>query len=625
MAEDYDQRGGADSPICDNTVEPFQPNYVGQPERADRTADACDEACAELLRQYYLSRRTPARRGSRYHTAVETLLDLSATFLGPLSLGAWAALLVVCGLTFVFNLGGARALTEHETYVAAPAKQMLTEGDFLLPRIGDHLWVEKPPLPYWLAAVTCAACGECSEWAVRLPAALAGIGVVLMIAGLNARWFGPTVGLLAGVTQATCVYMVSYARLAEADMLLALVVVAAIGVFDRFRCAVENSRPVSIRRWRAAFWGLIAITGLIKGLLFGAVLIAGPCLMWDLWSRRLAISRQMMSPAGVAFVLLMWAAWPALVVAGEPAALQIWYDHLFGRISGRIDFNVEPVWYYLTSWPWQLLPWTPLLFVAAWPSLKRAWSSSDQPDRFLWCWALVPVLLLSLSRGKHHHYLIYSLPALSSVIALGLMECGTRIREQTHHTLGLARLYRFGVAPATLVAGGIVSEQFPEYRADAIAIATLVATAAILLGYASSRRQTVFSYLVVAVPVVLAIVYVHARVLPVRDPSLADRQFLQAVNHKVPVSVEPVVCGSGDVYGREIARHIFYLDRPVVPVWCPQQLGPIDEPTYIVSRRSAQPELATWGQVTELAASAYSRGEQSPADRFVLLRVEPRR
>lgn len=614
MVANNEQQAPAETP---KRIAPeFTPNYDGH---VNRHQDDCDEATRELLRQYHHQHRRRERR----QPSVDMVQTWAKKPLGPLPVWSWLLLIALSAVIFGYNLGGARTLTEHETYLAGPAKQMVLDGDYLIPRIGEHLWIEKPPLPYWAAAAACVAAGEFSERMVRLPSTLTAIGVVLIIAGLNARWFGAQVGLLAGVTQATCVYMVSYARLAEADMLLALVVVAAIGVFDRFRAAIYEDRETAVLWWRIAFWGLIALTGLIKGLLFGAVLVAAPCLVWDAWTRRLSISWQLFSATGVAFVLLTWVAWPALVVAREPAALQMWYDHLFGRISGRIDFNVEPAWYYLTTWPWQLLPWTPLLFVAAWPSLKRAWQREDGPDRFVWCWAVVPVLLLTLSRGKHHHYLLYSLPALSTLVALGLMECGRRIVAQSHHTLELAKFYSYVLSPTALFVGGVLVYQFPEYRQEAAFFAMLIACGAAALGWTSSRRQTVAAYLSVAVPVIVAIAYVHQTLLPARDPSAADRDFLALVDEQVPPGVNPIVCGSGEVFGREIARHIFYLDREVVPVWCARNLAAIHQETYIISRRSIRGSLSELGTVHEMAVSDFSRGEQSPEDRFALLRVDP--
>ena len=104
------------------------------------------------------------------------------------------------------------------------------------------------------------------------------------------------------------------------------------------------------------------------------------------------------------------------------------------------DSTDQSWWYYLTTVPWQLLPWTPALLFAAWPSLSLAWRQPRSADRFIWCWAIVPIVFLTLFRGKHHHYIIASLCALSPVCALGMLRAGTR----------------WAIACVALAAGGIL-------------------------------------------------------------------------------------------------------------------------------------------------------------------------
>ncbi|MDX1970123.1 MAG: glycosyltransferase family 39 protein, partial [Planctomycetaceae bacterium] len=220
------------------------------------------------------------------------------------------ALLVAAALLFGVCLGSNRALTDHEALLAGSAKQMVLEGDWLLLRIGDQPWLEKPPLPQWLAASCALAFGRFHEWTMRLPFACAGVLVVLIITRLMTTLFGREVGLLAGFVQATSVYQVAYARLAESDVILQVFVLGAITVFQELETRRDELSAVQQSRLRLAFWILLGCTNLAKGLAFGAVLTLLTCGGWLLLRRDWAAWRRWWSPLGMALALAIAAAWP---------------------------------------------------------------------------------------------------------------------------------------------------------------------------------------------------------------------------------------------------------------------------------------------------------------------------
>lgn len=542
---------------------------------------------------------------------------------GPLSGKSWL-LVIACALgLYGINLGGARALTEHEIYVGGVAKQMVAEGQWILPRIGDHLWLEKPPLPHWLASISGIVAGDFSEAAVRTPSMLAGLGVVLLVAGLAGHWFGQQAGLLAGLLQASTVYMLTYARLAEADMLLAVLVVGSIAVFVRIQSvgAIDGRRgPQAALGWRLTFWALLGLTTLCKGPFFGAALVLVPCLGWLASRRDGAGLRRLWSPAGVLLGAALAVLWPALVIPRAPEALSLWNDHLFGRASGRVDFNIEPAWYYLTTWPWQLLPWTPLVLMGAGPSLRRAWHEGDSPDRFIWCWALLPPLVLSLSKGKHHHYLIHSLPALSPVMALGLLRCQEWFLRRPERAILCGRLAEWVLVPAGITFTAAAAWYLAAVRSEVLVLGALVTAGFAACGLSLRRKLLTPTFGLLLLVILGAELYVHVRVLPQRDPSAADRAFLSAVAQQVPAGARLFACG-----GPEVARHIFYIKRPVEGVWDPMDLAPrllTPQRIYVVARARDEGVLRRLGRVTRIGQSARTRGEKSPNERYTLFRID---
>ena len=429
---------------------------------------------------------------------------------------------------------------------------MSLDHDWLFPKIGDHLWLEKPPLLHWLAIASAKLFGGFSEATVRFPSVLAGLGIVILITKLAFRWFGGRVAVFTALVQTTTVYFITYARLAEAEMLLAFFIVLALFLFVRVHSIGDpSSEPHGASAF--LFWVVVGLSNLAKGLGFGAFFIIAPCATYLILRSDRAAWRRTISWSGIVLGLAIALAWPiAVLFLRAPQVGALWRGTIEDRVLGG-GFD-QPWWYYFTTFPWQLLPWTPALLFGAGPSLSRAWRQSDSADRFIWCWAIVPVAFLTLFRGKHHHYIIASLCVLSPVCAMGLLRAGTR----------------FAIACIALAVAGIL--------------------------------------------------FVNARIMPIRDRCRDDRDFLTSIRPLVPPDIPLAATG-----GMEIARDIFYIDPPPLGVGIVTDLNKYFPATefYVITRQREEPYLATLGRVEMISQSHHTRGEKSPSDRFTLFRVEP--
>lgn len=532
--------------------------------------------------------------------------------------GRFVGLLLLCLVLFFFCLGSNRALTAHEVLMAGTAKQMAISGNWIVPTIGDHTWTEKPPLPQWLAGICALLLGGFNEWTMRLPFAMSGVVVVLLTLRLMTGLFDARIGWLSGMVQATTVYTVMYARLAESDMLLLVFVLGTITVFQEVETRFATLTPTELQRYRLAFWVLVGLTNLAKGVAFGAVLVVFTCGGWILLRRDWQAIRRWWSPLGILLGVAVAVAWPVAVVMYDPEALELWKRHLFDRASGTLGYT-QPPWYYLVQWPLQMLPWTPFLVLAAPASLMAAKREAGS-DRFCWWWFLGQMCLLSCSSGKHHHYLIYALPALSPIVAQGLVSAASQLadvnRSWRRWTVGLP-IVAGGLLIAGVVAGGLWS----EWRVDGWVFVPLFSVGFVLLAWQLAQRNVVRSTAVLLSVIVLGHVYAQVVVMPRVDTSAADKRFLAEVDRTVGREQILAACGS-----QEMAQHIFYLERPIIGIWnpadLPQALPPSDE-IFVIARGNARAELALLGTVDQILQSTYTRREKSPSDRFTLFRVKP--
>lgn len=542
-----------------------------------------------------------------------------------------AGLICFCLILFCFCLGSHRALTAHEALLAGTAKQMVVSGDWLVPRIGDQTWLEKPPLPQWLAASTAVLCGDFNEWTMRLPFAIAGVIVVLLTVRIMTQLFDSQIGWISGIVQASSVYLVMYARLAESDMLLLAIVMAAIAVFvdveSRFHLRMighandQNTvrpvyTPAELNRRRLAFWILVGCANLAKGLAFGSVLICFTCGGWLLLRRDWVAVRRWFSPPGILLAAGIAIAWPLAVVFSDPTALELWKRHLFGRAAGTLGYT-QPAWYYLTQWPTQLLPWTPFLFIAAPASCKSAFREA-RSDRFCWWWFLGQMALLSCSSGKHHHYLIYALPAMSPIIAQGVIQIADWVRSPLRSWKPASIMLATG-GGILLCAGPLLDRLRPGYRIEAYALLPLLGIACLVLMWQLQQRSARRAWVTLLTVIVLGHIYAQVIVMPRVDTSAADKRFLAKVDSRLDQDAILSACGS-----QEMALHIFYLQHPVKGIWKPENLPaalPGVPNFYVIARGQAQKELESLGQVEQILQSEFTRRERSPADRFTLFHV----
>lgn len=346
------------------------------------------------------------------------------TRLGSARLGAVVGL---AALTLVVGLGGSGRLTYHEAFVAQAAREMIASGDVLTPTVGGLPWLEKPPLAIWLVALLGKGMGGVTEAVARAPSAVAAALLAVGVALLAARRFGPSVGLLAGLIQATTVWTVVRGRLAEADMELACLVTWTLVAFDHLRAG-----PEPLKRWRWGFFTGLGMTCLSKGVGFGATLVLAVVAATIAWDRDREALRRLRSARGWILAGVLGLTWPVLAALRHPSALSLWFLHVSDRLAARPEhFAGQTWWQYTPALLTMLLPWTPLVLTGAWRSLPGAVGreSRGRGDRLLWAWTVMPLVLLGLATVKNAHYAIHALPPCSVWAAQGLLRLGGRLQS----------------------------------------------------------------------------------------------------------------------------------------------------------------------------------------------------
>ena len=185
-------------------------------------------------------------------------------------------ILLLLGLTlFFFRLGSRPLWDTDEGMHAATSKDMVVTGDYITPRLNGEVFYDKPVLFNWLTAASLRVLGF-TEFAARLPAAVLGLGTVLLTYFLGRRMFNAKVGLLGGVILATAIEFIILSRIVVHD--IALVFSMTLALFACY-CAFEseNHRTICLMIFYASLGLAILAKGpiglLLPGLIVGLFLL----------------------------------------------------------------------------------------------------------------------------------------------------------------------------------------------------------------------------------------------------------------------------------------------------------------------------------------------------------------
>jgi 4-amino-4-deoxy-L-arabinose transferase-like glycosyltransferase len=142
--------------------------------------------------------------------------------------------------------------------------------------------------------------------------------------------------------------------------------------------------------------------------------IFGGCGLYVLVQRDWRALRALISPVGWLIFLALALPWPTAIYHRFPGIVGGWIFDNVDRFSGEFNHNKRNAFYYLYIIPAIVMPWTLWLVPGIVAGAKQGlWRQKGW--RFLQCWVLAGLALLSMSVFKHKHYAIPILPPLSII------------------------------------------------------------------------------------------------------------------------------------------------------------------------------------------------------------------
>ncbi|KAF0218675.1 MAG: glycosyl transferase family [Geobacteraceae bacterium] len=320
-------------------------------------------------------------------------------------------LLLFFGVSFFQFLGKIPLLEPDEGRYAEIPREMLERGDFITPLLNYVKYFEKPPLHYWLNALSFTIFGE-NEFAARFAGTLCGLLGVLLTYHIGRKLFDRRVGLLSALILGTSVGYLAQSRINFTDMTLTFCLSAALGCFI---LATRDEEPGKGLYYHL-FYIFAALALLAKGLI-GIVLPGAIIFLYLLLTKRWMLLKEMRLLTGIPLFLLICAPWFILVSMRNPEFARFFFIHEhFERFLTRVHGRYQPFWYFLPVLAGCMLPWS--IFIPA--AVKRVWKErrTEGWDHrlFLLLWAAIIFLFFSKSNSKLIPYILPVFPALSILI-----------------------------------------------------------------------------------------------------------------------------------------------------------------------------------------------------------------
>ena len=328
-------------------------------------------------------------------------------------------LVLLCYPLFFYGLGDRDLWSSHEARSAQNAQGILDGGSWLLPRLFDgRVEMQKPPLFYWTVSVIgIVSGGELTPFLVRLPAALAGLLLVLAVHEVLRRRGRPEAGLLAGVMLSTMLRFTWISRVARIDMPLSFSIGLALMAFYLGCRARERDAWWVSRRWWLLGYFAIAVALLLKGPI-GLILVAVGAGAYLLCERRHLGAALLSFAWGLPLVLTIVGPWYWLAnesTQGEFAQEFLWRHNLQRGLGGdeQLDSHVHPCWYYLFHLGADIFPWSLVLPWTVWQSWRQRLWRKDAELAFGALWFLGMLFFLSMMKYKRPEYLLPAYPGLA--------------------------------------------------------------------------------------------------------------------------------------------------------------------------------------------------------------------
>ncbi len=306
-------------------------------------------------------------------------------------------ILLVAVLLFPFL--GVMEVTIMEARNFITAREMLTDGNWILTTMNGEARYQKPPLPTWLTALSAMLFGVKSVWGLRLPAVIMVMLLGSLLYTLSRKLtLDKSHSLYNGLIGVTSLYVILIVLEAPWDIYAHTFMLVAIYGIVRVFSATETA-------WKYILLAIVGIgcSVLSKGPVSVYALLLPFLISYGIIFRKSNTSKKWMQLSGILVLgLVVGFSWYLYVRYADPET----FAAITAKETGNwTSYNVRPFYYYWSFFTQSGLWTIPAFIGLLYPYLKTR-VSNLKVYQFTLLWTLLVVVLLSIIPEKKSRYLM---------------------------------------------------------------------------------------------------------------------------------------------------------------------------------------------------------------------------
>lgn len=500
----------------------------------------------------------------------------------PVSAEDWTltAFWVLSIAAYFWNLGVNNIWNPNEGFYADSVREMLASGNYLDLYYNYEPRFNKPPMIYWLIALSGKLFGL-NEFTIRLPSALAGLGAVYLTYRIGRLLENERLGTVAAIVMMFSFQFVINARYASPAVTLTFFM--TLTLFWFLKAYQERNNGYLWLSYLA-----LGLTVLTKGYPY-IIVITGIILVYLLfevrydWRRFFGEVWRLHPVPGLLLAIAIGMSWPlySYLKFGD-TFYQVFMDETARRALSE-DNRLQP-FFYLEANTWGFIPYSLTFYLGLGYLIATRFRGflANRVLTFGFSWFIVMLVIFTASSGKIPTYFIQGHPGMSLFTAYFIVHVADRTRL-------LRRLFRVTyIIPGVLftVAGILVVYFFEGHPLlYLLAVAPAIALAA---GHRFDLRYLKWPYMPFMAFLTTYLLFSMV-VLPYIEQGYRNHdQIGKAILQAVPDSSVPLLLESQHIHNLP-----YYAERLVIPEQSPEAIREYAE---------EQPLLAL---VPAAAAAAY--------------------